>query len=148
MTKAKRRIIAWAITLATVGIAVDRLTGGWNAVFYAAHLLYLEHVPPLTWPRDTFSPEAWKQTPPGGRYRFVKSLLSSDQLTGRTPSEVDQLLGGMRADRLGCLDMVGPDDHCTYLVRKVGSEGLWWILVVEFKDGRVSEARRTLAFID
>lgn len=149
----KRRIDVWAITVVviaavTVGIIVDRHAGGWDLVLYEAHLRYLEHVPPLTWPRDTFTPEAWKQTPADGRYRFVKSLLSSDQLRGRTPSEVDRLLGGMRADRLGCLDLVGPDDHCTYLVRKVGFQNLWWILLVEFKNGRVSEVRRTLAFID
>jgi len=149
-----RRRIAWAIAagliaLGTVGIVVDRRSGGWDTALFEAHMLYLEHVPPLTWPHDTFSPEAWKQTPPDGRYRLVKSLLSSDRLKGRTPSEVDRLLGGMRADRRSCLDQVGADEtRCTYLLRKVGVQNLWWILSLEFKSGRVTAAQRTLAWID
>ena len=109
----------------------------------------LPHVSPLTWPHDTFSSEAWKQTPPEGRYRLVRSLLSSDQLKGRTPGEVDRLLGGMRVDRRSCLDQVGANEtRCDYLLRKVGFQNIWWLLELEFKNGRVTEARRNLAWID
>ena len=77
------------------------------------------------------------------------SLLGNEQLKGRTPSEVDGLIGGMRADRLGCLDHVGANEkQCTYLLRKVGFENLWWVLVVQFKNGTVTEIRRTSAWID
>lgn len=151
MTKRK---VAWAIaagltTLGLVGVVVDRREGGLDAALFEAHLLYLEPVPPLTWPHDTFSPEAWKQTPPEGRYRLVRSLLRSDQLKGRTPSEVDRLLGGMRVDRLSCLDQVdAKETHCQYLLRKVGVQNLWWLLDLEFKNGRVTEGRRTVGWID
>jgi hypothetical protein len=153
VTNAKRRI-AWAtaallIALGTVAVIVDRRPGGWDVALYEARLSYFEHVPPLFWPRETFSPEAWKQTPHDGRYRFVKSLLSKNELKGRTPSEVNSLLGGMRADRLSCLDQVGvKDDWCAYPLRTVGFQNLWWELVLEFKNGRVSEVRRVLAFLD
>jgi hypothetical protein len=121
-TNATRRIAAGAIILATIAIGVNRLAGGWDGLFYLGRLFYLNEVLPLTWPRDTFTPEAWKQTPKESRYRLAKSLLSSDQLRGRTPSEVDRLIGGMRADRLGCLDQLAADGDCTYLLRKVDSD--------------------------
>jgi hypothetical protein len=150
----RRRKLTWGIgtvlvVLGIVGTVVHRRPGGWDLALYEAQLSYFDNVPPLTWPRDAFSPEAWKQTPPDGRYRFAKSLLSSKQLIGRTPSEVDRLLGGMRADRLGCLDHVANDEtDCDYSLRRVGFQSLWWVLELKFKDGRVVEARRILAFID
>jgi hypothetical protein len=132
-----------------VGIVIDRRPGGWDGAVFEARLLYYEYVPPLTWPDDTFSSEAWKQTPPEGRYRLLRSLLRSDQLEGRTPSEVDRLLGGMRADGLSCLDRVGANEsRCMYLLRKVGFQNLWWFLELEFANGRVTEARRGMAWID
>jgi hypothetical protein len=153
MTKARRNAI-WTIAsaflaLGAVGVVVARRPGEWDTALFEAHLHYLEHVPPLFWPRDTFSPEAWKQTPPDGRYRLVKSLVSKEQLKGRTPSEVDRLVGGMRADRLSCLDQVGANEgRCPYLLRKLGFQNLWWELELEFKSGRVIEVRRRMAWID
>ena len=140
-------MVAGLTALLTVGVIVDRRPGGWEVALFGAHLFYLEHVPPLIWPRETFSPEKWKQTRPDGRYRFAKSLLSNHQLEGRTPSEVDSLLGSMRA--FSCLDQVSANEtRCSYLLRKVDFQNLWWKLELEFKNGRVSQVRRGLAWID
>jgi hypothetical protein len=55
----------------------------------------------------------------------------------------------LRADRLSCLDQVGANETlCPYLLRKVAFQDLWWELELEFKNGRVTEVRRGLAWID
>lgn len=45
------------------------------------------------WPRETFDPSRWRQTPSEERYRQVNDLLSKHNLVGRSVSEVELLLG-------------------------------------------------------
>ena len=45
------------------------------------------------WPRESFDPNRWRQTPSEERYRQVNDLLSKHNLVGRSEGEVEALLG-------------------------------------------------------
>jgi hypothetical protein len=122
--------------LAAAIIAVDRL-GGVGQTIYLTRLVYLQHVPPLFWPAEEFTPEAWQSSPPAERYRFAKVLVSKRLLIGRTPAEVASMLGGS-----------APDGEAWYRLRRVGLQNLWWVLRVEARDGRVVDVRCGMAFLD
>jgi hypothetical protein len=139
----KRIVRVFVLSLVVVGIVggvvVHERLGGWEGAAYQARLLYLAHVPPLTWPRDTFTPEAWARTPVEERYRFAKSLLKDRRLEGRTLSEVGTLLGGK----------VEPDvTQRLYPLRRAGFQNLWWVIVIELEGGHVATVRRDIAWLD
>jgi len=129
-----------AVGILTVGavVAHERL-GGWAGASYQARLWYIGHVPPLFWPSEPFTPEAWRRAPLETRYRFAKSLVASGRLRGLSPDEVGTLLGATI-----------PADSGRWLtpLRRVGFQNLWWVLILEFDEGRVKSARRDIAWLD
>lgn len=48
---------------------------------------------PESWPKETFSPEAWKVTPVERRYVYFNNLVSSKRLDGLSKKEVVAFLG-------------------------------------------------------
>jgi hypothetical protein len=120
-------------------MVADRELGGWDGAWYQARLQYLAHVPPLMWPRQEFASETWAKSPNRERYRYAKDLLSSRRLLDRTPAEVGALLS----------DQVPAEaTQRIYPLRPADFQNLWWVLVVEFQSGRVSSARRDVAWLD
>ena len=130
--------IAATIGFATV-VAASRHFGSLSGTAYHARLLYIEHIPPLFWPNEPFSTDAWRQAPAEGRYRLVKSLLAGDHVLGRSREQVGALLGTQV-----------PRDAPQWLapVRRVGFQNLWWVIVIEFEAGHAVTARRDLAWLD
>ena len=120
-------------------VAITARLGGWRAALYQVRLRYLAHVPPLMWPRDTFTPAGWAQTPAAERYRLSKSLLADARLTGRTRSEVAALLGD---------DVPREAAQTLYPLRRAGFQNLWWVMVVEFDHDQVVAVRRDMAWLD
>jgi len=139
----RRRFVVGAVggllVLGLVGGLLVGLTGGWASLAYEARLFYFAHLAPLTWPRDPFSADAWARTPPTNRYRLARSLLGGDRLKGLTASELEGLLGEKMAPGAR---------RCVYPLQKTGFQNLWWTLVVDLEDGRVTAARRDLAWLD
>jgi len=111
--------------------------GGWDGAIYRARWQYMLHIAPRMWPQERFSPEAWGRSAPTERYRLARDLLASGVLAGRSPGEVARLLGGREAES----DVI-------YELRKAPEGNLWWVLHIEFSDGRVSRASTTLAWLD
>ncbi len=109
-----------------------------RSALHGVRLAYLSHVSPLFWPSEAFSPERWKVAPTSERYRFAKSLLSSGVLVGRTPAEVGVLLDASQKS----------DARWVMRLRRCGYRNLWWVLVVEFREGRVAASRRDMAWLD
>ena len=146
MTKGRRHLRG-ALLGASLGLLcalpllaayAHRTFGGWEGTLYHAELWYLEHLVPLTWASHDFTPKAWQATAPEQRHVLLSSLLSSRALEGKTPAEVQQLLGGrISADA----------DRRIYRVARSDVQSLWWVLVVEFKNGHVASARRHMAWL-
>jgi hypothetical protein len=133
--------MAFSVTaVAIVGaVVITARPGSWRDALYQAHLYYLARVPPLMWPRDTFTPAGWAQTPVAERYRLTKSLLADAGLKGRTRSEIAALLGD---------DVPRDATQTLYPLRRVGFQNLWWAMVVEFDHEHVVAARRDMAWLD
>ena len=45
------------------------------------------------WPEESFSSDAWKAQPYNLRYRFVRDLIRSRTLMGKSTSQVEEALG-------------------------------------------------------
>ena len=139
VTRLKRAMAVGMMVVAiTCAIVITARLGGWQAALYQARLRYLARVPPLMWPRDTFTPAGWAQTPVAERYRLSKSLLADAGLKGRTRSEVAALLG----------DDVPRDATHIYPLKRAGFQNLWWVIVVEFDHEQVVAVRRDMAWLD
>jgi hypothetical protein len=139
----KRVLWFFSVPFLVVGalaiLVAHRELGGWDGAWYQAKLQYLAHVPPLAWPHNEFSTEAWARTEDAERYRYARDLLGSRRLMGLTSAEVGALLR----------DAVPLDaTQRIYPLRPAQFQNLWWVLVVEFQGGRVSSARRDIAWLD
>ena len=139
----KRVLWIFSVPFLAVGVlavvVADRELGGWDGAWYQAHLFYLAHVSPLAWPQEKFATEAWATSPKEERYRYVWDLLRSRQLIDRTKAEVGALLAEQ---------VPAQATQTVYPVRPAGFQNVWWVLVVEFQGGRVSSARRDIAWLD
>jgi hypothetical protein len=88
-----------------------------------------------TWPNDPFDPATWRSTPPSERYRLANTLLKSQQILGRSASEVAEALGG-------------PADAFMAFKLKDAGDNLWYTLVVECPGGAQCLPRVDMAYFD
>jgi hypothetical protein len=75
-----KRTFAIALGAVTVAVAIPLLMSLYESSRFS-------------WPRETFDPNRWRQTPSEERYRQVNDLLSKHKLVGRTVGDVELLLG-------------------------------------------------------
>lgn len=132
--KTDRRILVVAsLVLAAVmaSLAWRELRGDlWQVAMYAR-----ERLAPQLWPHTPFESRTWSAAAVAERYVFARDLLP--RLPGRTRDEIGELLGDQPKG-----------DGWSYKLRPAGEVNLWYVLRLEFVDGRVSSARVRLAWLD
>jgi hypothetical protein len=82
------RQVIWLVTKLLIASALV------YTLAMGAFLLFVSvETSPSRWPNDNFSKEAWSQSVPSERYRFVQDLLARNDLDGKNRKQVLDLLG-------------------------------------------------------